>query len=185
MKPESDFAQSDLDYTLAMLAAEHRAERAPHTVERAVLAEFDAARPRRVWKIAAAGAIAALLVAGAFSIHRPKDISRPAESRIIAPAPMPIAEPVKSDRPTVRRHSPKPAVSPQPTPEADPFIAIPYTVPLAPEERATVVRMTLSAAAMAAVGFPFQPGVPQQADVLISEDGRARAIRIVANSDYR
>jgi hypothetical protein len=182
MKPESDLA-----YTLALLAAEHRAERPPRDIERAVLAEFDAARPRRVWKIAAAGAIAALFVAGAFSIHRPKDTSRPAEARIIAAAtaPMPIAEPVKSGPTTVRERSPKPAVSPPPTPEADPFIAIPYTVPLAPEERTSVVRMTLSAAAMAAVGFPFQPGVPQQADVLISEDGRARAIRIVANSDYR
>ncbi len=180
MKPESD-----LDYTLALLAAEHRAERPPRHIEGAVLAKFDLVRPRRVWKIAGAGAIAALLVAGAFSIHRPKDTSRPPEARVIAPTPMSIAEPVKSGRPTVRRHLQKPTVSPQPIPEADPFIAIPYTVPLAPEERTTVVRMTLSAAAMAAVGFPFQPGVPQQADVLISEDGRARAIRIVANSDYR
>jgi hypothetical protein len=35
---------------MARLAAEHRAARAPARVERAVLAEFDAARRRRVWR---------------------------------------------------------------------------------------------------------------------------------------
>jgi hypothetical protein len=67
---------------------------------------------------------------------------------------------------------------------AQPFLAIPYTVPLAPGERATVVRMVLSASAMAAIGFPLpaiDPSNEAQADVLVGEDGRARAVRIVAN----
>ena len=178
-------SESDLDQTMALLAAEHRAQRLPHPVERAVLAEFDAARRRRIWKLTAAGAIAALLLAGAFNIRQPKQPTSPHLSRVIATAPAPAIVPAKTLPLKPRRHpSRRPAISQQPDLQ-DPFIAIPYTVPLAPEERTTVVRMTLSPAAIAAVGFPFQPGIPQQADVLISEDGRARAIRIVANSDYR
>jgi len=49
---------------MAILAAEHRAAFAPVSVERAVLAEFEAVRRRRVWRMAAAGAVAALLVGG-------------------------------------------------------------------------------------------------------------------------
>jgi hypothetical protein len=70
----------------------------------------------------------------------------------------------------------------------EPFVAIPYTVPLAPEERATMVRITLSPAAIAAVGFPLpaiDPGNDTLADVLVGEDGRAHAIRIVADSNFR
>jgi len=180
MKPGSDLAE-----TMALLAEEHLSIGAPAAVERAVFAEFEAARRRRIWKMAAAGAIAAILVLGVFSVHQPKNLRRPVEARVIAPVPLPIAGPVHDVRPKLHRHLSKRAVAPPTAPEADPFIAIPYTVPLAPEERTAVVRMTLSPAAMAAVGFPFQSGVPQQADVLISEDGRARAIRLVANSDYR
>jgi hypothetical protein len=72
--------------------------------------------------------------------------------------------------------------------DASQFITIPYTVPLSPEERATVVRMQIPVTALLAAGFQIQAADPAaivQADVLVSQDGRARAIRPVSipNSD--
>lgn len=68
-------------------------------------------------------------------------------------------------------------------PEAAQFIPIPYTIPLAPEERATVVRMEIPVSALIAAGFQMSatdPGATVQADVLVSQDGRARAIRPIS-----
>lgn len=68
------------------------------------------------------------------------------------------------------------------------FLPIPYTVPLSPEEEATVVRMEVPVTALMAAGFEVPgavPGASVQADVLVSQDGRARAIRPLpfSNSD--
>ena len=66
------------------------------------------------------------------------------------------------------------------TSEEEPFLTIPYTIPLAPEERADVVRMRIPVAALMSVGFHVQTSDPSavvDADVLVSQDGRARAIR--------
>jgi hypothetical protein len=73
-----------------------------------------------------------------------------------------------------------PARPPVATDEEAPFLTIPYTIPLAPEERAEVVRMRIPVAALLAAGFHVQvsdPSVSIDAEVLVSQDGRARAIR--------
>ena len=60
------------------------------------------------------------------------------------------------------------------------FVPIPYTVPLSPEEPATVWRMEIPVSRLRAVGYRVQvsdPGAVVEADVLVSQDGRARAIR--------
>ena len=193
MKPDPDLTQ-----VMAAVAAEYRSVRSPYGVERAVLAEFDAARRRRVWKIAASGAIAALLAAGVFGIRERPD-RRPSVSTnavLSANAVLPVAS--RATTPAVAKKAIKrkvPGRSPRVRPSApreeapapvaqDPFVAIPYTVPLAPGERATIVRMTLSPAAIAAVGLSFpgaDTGSAMQADVLVGEDGRARAFRFVAD----
>ncbi len=72
--------------------------------------------------------------------------------------------------------------------EEPPFVTIPYTIPLAPEERAEVVRMRIPVTALLAAGFHVQvsdPSTAIDAEVLVSQDGRARAIRplTVAISD--
>jgi hypothetical protein len=69
--------------------------------------------------------------------------------------------------------------------DAPPFIAIPYTEPLSPYERASVVRMELPVAAVIATGFRVQtpdPGGRVNADVLVGQDGRAHAIRFLSIS---
>ena len=69
---------------------------------------------------------------------------------------------------------------PPPAAQLHPFLTIPYTVPLAPEEAATVWRTRISVSALIAAGFQVpaaDPSMVVEADVLVSQDGRARAIR--------
>jgi hypothetical protein len=190
----------ELQRSLAVLAAEHRASRAPLSVETAVLAEFDSARRRRMWRRAgAAGVIAASLLTGALvtSGRRTPPPATTVASAPLAPvspvetaphqaAPVKATPAVTKRRPAAAPQNLTAAISPQPEP-SQPFVAIPYTVPLAPGENATVLRVVLSASAMAAIGFPLpaiDPSVEAQADILVGEDGRARAVRLVASSNF-
>jgi hypothetical protein len=70
---------------------------------------------------------------------------------------------------------------PAPIAEEEPgFLPIPYIVPLSPQESATVWRMEIPVSRLRAVGYRVQvsdPGAIVEADVLVSQDGRARAIR--------
>jgi hypothetical protein len=72
---------------------------------------------------------------------------------------------------------------PEPPPE-EPFLEIPYVAPLAPYERAEIVRMAVPVAELAADGLEVH--VPDTsatvlADVVIGQDGRAHAIRLVSD----
>jgi hypothetical protein len=65
--------------------------------------------------------------------------------------------------------------------EENPFVAIPYTVPPVPGEYTTVARMEIPVPALIAAGFRVEaadPAAVVDADVLVGEDGRVRAIRI-------
>ena len=67
----------------------------------------------------------------------------------------------------------------------EPFVAIPYVVPPAPYERTVVVRMDIPVAALPSAGITVQMadlGGTVPADVLLGQDGRALAIRLVRNS---
>jgi hypothetical protein len=66
-----------------------------------------------------------------------------------------------------------------------PFLAIPYTAPLASYERTSLVRMDLPVSALVAAGLPVRisdPAAQASADVLVGEDGRARAVRVISIS---
>ena len=76
----------------------------------------------------------------------------------------------------ILRSAPAPA---QP-PDTQAFLNIPYTVPLAPEESAAIWRTRIPVAALIAAGFHVEvsdSSAMVEADVLVSQDGRARAIR--------
>lgn len=176
-----------LEEITARLVAEHRAACAPVSVEHAVLAEFDAHRRQRRWRVAGAAALAGTLAAGAILVW-----DRPTPRRAtVAQAPAPVvAHIAAAAAPEVTVRHPKHArVSPNVSAAAEaPFITIPYTAPPAPGENLRIVRMTLSASALAAVGFPLpaiDPEAGTPSDVLVGEDGRARAIRIIGNSNLR
>jgi hypothetical protein len=73
------------------------------------------------------------------------------------------------------------SVPPAPVAASEPgFVPMPYTVPLSPEEPTTVWRMEIPVTRLRAVGYRVQvadPGAVVEADVLVGQDGRARAIR--------
>ncbi len=65
-----------------------------------------------------------------------------------------------------------------------PFVGIPYLPPLDPNEHATVVRMNVRVSTLLAVGYGMtaDPDEIVPADVLVGEDGRAHAVRVIWNS---
>ena len=148
-----------LDDAMGRLAAEIAGAGAPLAValeiERAVLAEFDRMRRRkrgRVW-IAAAGAIAASFAAVWLMENRPA--REPAASAAVE------AETEQQ------------------------FVPIPYVLPPEPYERVEVVRMRLPVAELIAAGFRMQTadlGAEAEADVIVGQDGRPRAIRLISIS---
>jgi len=75
-------------------------------------------------------------------------------------------------------------VRPEPTAEVA-FTAIPYVAPPAPYERTEVKRMDVPYSALIAAGFDIRvpdAGATVRADVLIGQDGRPLAVRLVRNA---
>jgi hypothetical protein len=62
------------------------------------------------------------------------------------------------------------------------FVAIPYVPSLDPQENATIVRMDIRVATLRAVGYRVtaDPETLVPADVLVGEDGRAHAVRVLS-----
>jgi hypothetical protein len=75
--------------------------------------------------------------------------------------------------------------SQRPAPVAnDDFVAVPYSMPIGPNERAELVRVNVSVTALAQWGMPvstFSPNQRVTAEVVLGEDGLARAVRLVSN----
>jgi hypothetical protein len=172
-----------LSAALGTLSAEEMPEMAE--IEARVLAEFDRSvwqrRRASLWVFAAGLAAAALVGAVALQHRAPanRQDAAPVVSTAQAPEPVEVPAPRQvSAAPVARvRHV---VAAPPVQQNSQPFVPIPYTVPLAPEERATVVNMQVPVAALIAAGFEVataDPGAVVDADVLVSQDGRARAIR--------
>jgi hypothetical protein len=67
-----------------------------------------------------------------------------------------------------------------------PFVEMPYVAPLAPYERSEVVRMEVSVAALEAAGLEVHArdtGAMVLADLLLGQDGRAHAVRLVSEKE--
>jgi len=67
--------------------------------------------------------------------------------------------------------------------EAESFVGIPYLPPLDPRENATIVRMDIQVATLIAAGYGVtaEPGAIVPAEVLVGQDGRARAVRVLSD----
>lgn len=175
---------------------------APDRVKPAVLDAFRSARSRRrvqvlrwVSALAAGLALAAVL----YWVNR-----RPIETAaVVTPKAAPKAktpeaaveqqppaqlQSVTTARKQARRPKPKPAlrsapVAPAPLQEvATEFFALPYAPPIDVNDEAQVIRVRLPRSAMRTVGLPVNEDrwferVP--ADVLLGQDGIARAVRFV------
>jgi hypothetical protein len=72
---------------------------------------------------------------------------------------------------------------PAPAAESQAFYPIPYTSPLQPYERVLIVQKQVSVGELIAAGFHIPAADPDgavQAEVMVSQDGRPRAIRPVS-----
>jgi uncharacterized protein len=175
--------QMRLSAAARTLAAEADRLTAPLKVEQALLAEMESTRGnrRRLIYGAMGGAIAASLAVFWWMASRPAPKIALAESvpvvTVASAVPQPVTEKAHSQR---RKRAAQAAVTPE-----QPFIAIPYTLPLEPYERADVMRMDLPVSALIAAGLPMSmmdPGALVRTDVLVGQDGRARAIRLISFS---
>jgi hypothetical protein len=191
-----------LNTAMKQLAAEARATTPPAIPSPLLDAEWDrrlndvprlsvpVKRAFPWWK--AGVAVAATIIAGLFLFPKQSEPEKPKPIRsanVLLPPktePLPPAAPVK--RPKARHTQPRPtAVDPVLTADAEePFTPIPFTTPLAPNERADVIRMDLPVSALIAAGLPVRvsdPGARARADLVVGEDGRARAVRLISISN--
>ena len=162
---------------------------APPELEAKLLGEFlrirGVRRSRGPWILVPLAAAAALLIAFTLNTKTPAPPARVVPNIPAAPIAAITAVPAPSPETpravvAVRPRKPRPARVVE-----EPFVQIPYTQPLAPWERGEIVRVELPVAALIAQGFPMatsDAGAAARADVLIGEDGRARAVRLISIS---
>jgi len=150
-----------------------------------VMAEFDRMNPRRPvrapfrWVYAAAIAAAILLVVMLLSHRTGRMVVLPHRASAALVAPSASATPVTAAG--TSQLAPRSAMLKNDAAEPEqPFYPIPFTAPLAPGEWTRVERMKIPVTALVAAGFDLvvaDPSATVEADVLVSQDGRARAIR--------
>lgn len=187
-----------LSEVLAECGAQDERRSAPPAVERVLLTALRERRQglrrrRSTWiASASAGAVAAVLCIAAVVA-----LTRPARSRPVAVAPPPpapktqVTTPVyrqlKKPRPRALRAANRKPAQPRKAENAPgnreivtDFMPVVYDPD--PVERGSVVRVRLPRAALLTFGFPvneLRAEEPINADVLLGEDGLARAVRFV------
>lgn len=164
-------------------------ERPPASVETALVGEFRRRQPaarRAPWLwFGLAAAAAVVLIAVALTARQPEPVvvvKAPASPKPVEAAVEHVAAPpapLRQVRRTVRRPQPRPA----PVQEvATEFMAMPYAPSFTHEDRGQLVRVRLPRESMRSFGLPVNQDRMIQtvkADVLVGEDGIARAIRFV------
>ena len=178
-----------LDFALDSLAVHESDERAPARVEAALLAEFrrqHAAelRPQRNYRLASALAMAAAILL-AVALVAPNWNSRTKEVASSVPAataPRTNAALVEAPTETAAAQE---STAGEDSSYATNFISLPYADDPGTLDGGTVVRVTLSRAALASFGVPVAELSTDRipADIALSEDGVPQAIRLVANAD--
>lgn len=176
-----------LGFALDSLAVEESSDKAPMRIEAALLAEFrrqhaEAAPTRQSVRWTAALAMAAALVlalgiTAPYWMHRSTKIA----SGSVATGQPTQESPASSEGVEVAGNS---ALSD--SEYATNFVSLPYADDPGTLEGGTVVRVTLSRAALASFGVPVAgmnatDEIP--ADIALSEDGVPQAIRLVADAD--
>jgi hypothetical protein len=154
---------------LRALADSDREREAPPEVERRLKGAFRRKYKRRIWPYFAAVAVVAAGMA-LFFVRVPK--SQTMEIAVVTPS-APVLEVGKpAMRKVVHRKQPQEIVT-----EFYPLMEDPP-----PFERGELLRVSLPAAAMRSIGVPVSEdrlGETVQADVLVGQEGLARAIRFV------
>ena len=79
--------------------------------------------------------------------------------------------------------SPEPA-PPVPARASNPFVLLDYSRPITAADTGRMIRVTLPGSAPATLGFPVVGAGRVEADILLGEDGSARAIRFIDYDDF-
>jgi hypothetical protein len=137
-----------------------------------------AMRRRLAWSLAAAAAVAIAILM--ITVRRPP---APAISKVVRESPAPVVQDAfPAVAPVVVAAKPVRRAVERPREMVTDFFPLIDAPP--PMERGEMVRMTVPVATMRAVGLPVSEerlNDRVQADVLVSEDGLATAIRFVKN----
>jgi hypothetical protein len=182
-------AEQKIQQALRALA-EHDNARASTTTNAATLFALrqreQRARRRPYWLAYATGIAATLLIVAFMRSPQP---SAPSVTAAVRPSPVvsePIAEPATPVLPSTRT-TPRRRKRPQVAVQEEPQEIVTEFYPLmdgAPSlERGQLLRVVVPASTMHRVGLPINPAYWNenvQADVLIGEEGMARAIRFVS-----
>jgi len=181
---------------LRALAAQDREREAPEAVEDRLLQAFRRRQTHRRWRnglgwsLAAAAALTIFFVAG--SHKRPKPVApapipRQLVASVRAPAEVAAVPAPKQTRPVRRKLVEQPIEQPIERPIEQQHETVTQFFPLLdvapPFERGELVRMMVPASTMRKVGLPVNQdrlADPVYADVLVGQEGLARAIRFVS-----
>ena len=185
----------NLDETLRALRESAATETPSASLESALLGEFRRHHRQkgrqRIWIGLGIGVAASLLVALALKPERPPvAMKTPPAVPVLVPeknVPPPPQVAVATTPAPRRRVVRKPQARPQAAQQArreigTDFIPIPYAPDFRAEDSAAIVRVKLPRYSLQTVGLPFNPERANEridADVLMGQDGIARAIRFV------
>jgi len=198
--------EQSLSAALRGLAENAASERAPDALEQRLVTMFEAGRTpatppqpmsaARWWLPIAAGLV---LAAGSVAwwrggttepVQPPTTVSPPApvQASVVPPAASPSVPPDVS-RSGIENAGRRPASALRPPRVFRPigFVAIPTAAGLPDFESGEIVRTRIPVSSLPFYGVeitPDAPGTPVEADLLIGQDGQARAIRLVT-SDSR
>jgi hypothetical protein len=142
-------------------------------------------RKQRVWRWAGIGIAAGIVgLAVLAQMHRPAERRLTMAPPVAAPASMVVPPPAANVAPPSESAKPRPVrrkVQPQLREIVTQFYPLMDTPP--PFERGELVRVSLPASALRRAGFEVEGAGPDdeiEADVLMGEEGLARAIRFVS-----
>jgi hypothetical protein len=150
----------------------------------------------RNWLVTAA---AVILIAGSIALWRVSrgtvdTLSRPEHAALEEPSTPPEVAPEFAPKATVlknakapqqsRGHRPAHRTEPARVVSPSGFVELPWSAGLPAFESGEIVRLEVPVASLAAYGVDISSGAdrPVEADILIGQDGFARAIRLVTNS---
>lgn len=180
-----------LERRLLQAFTDHHAARVPIGTDAGRSNARAGSRAWRRWGAAAAAGVVLVGGIGGWRALRGTSPRVEVPDAAVVPAPRPIlsvAKSVPSVPPTVRV---QPVRRQRPAPQVvrpAGFVALPGTAGLPEFESGTIVRLELSLASLPSYGVDItRAGAdrPVEADVLVGQDGRPRAIRLVSSGNAR
>ncbi len=174
-------------------------EEPPPRIESFLTARLQMERRRkaiRLWRTVAAASAAAMLLTWLATRpieerHRTPPITSARQTQVASPAPEGATHPLSTAHLAVARRPERVARQKRQRPAhpehdnaavSEPFIAVPYTEPLAPSEQLDIYRVQLPRVTLSLYGLPARAGdleAPVTADVAVGSNGVVRAVRFV------